>query len=93
MSCSVCREPTIYIHTHQMQSPGCFNQWHSLNMELHSNGKGIISLSLVDAYLRQTIEVVKSPFTRICMKSKGVRFNRQFCCYKWTVPMSISVQV
>ena len=35
MSCSVCHEPTIYIHAHQMQSPGCFNEWHSLYMELH----------------------------------------------------------
>ena len=30
--------------------------------------------------------------THICVKGKGVRFNRLFGCYKWAMSMSISVQ-
>ena len=49
-------------------------------------------LSPIDAYLRQIIDCVKGPLTHICVKGEGAHFNHPFGCYKWAMPMSISVQ-
>ena len=45
-----------------------------------------------DTCMRPINECAKVPMMHICVRCEGVCFNRLLSCYKWAMPMSISVQ-